>query len=172
MQALFRAVDRLNQFIGLSVSHLYLICAAITAYEVVMRYFFNAPTQWAFEVVMVVCASAWVMSGAYINMRRGHIAITVVYDHVSGRTKWFLDLFILIVTVIALGIFMYALWEPMVDALHATERSGTSFNSPEPYILKTLLFVGATLYFAQAIVNLLKHVTGHGVEKSHEQPGD
>lgn len=172
MQGLFRAVDRLNQFVGLSVSHLYLICACITAYEVCMRYFFNAPTQWAFEVVMVVCASAWVLSGGYITMRRGHIAITVVYDHVHGRARWWLDLFILIVTVGALFVFMFALWDPMIDAIHAVERSGTSFNSPEPYILKTLLFVGAALYGVQAVVNLLKHLTGHGVPKATEQRGD
>ena len=61
MNAIIRAVDRLNQFIGLSVSHLYLICVAITIYEVAMRYLFDSPTQWAFEVVMVVCASAWVL---------------------------------------------------------------------------------------------------------------
>jgi TRAP-type mannitol/chloroaromatic compound transport system permease small subunit len=172
MHGLFRAVDRLNQFVGLSVAHLYLICAGITAYEVVMRYFFNAPTQWAFEVVMVVCASAWVMSGGYISMRRGHIAITVLYDHIQGRRRWWLDLFIMVVTVISLAIFIYSLWHPMVDALQATERSGTSFNSPEPYILKTLLWVGAVLYFLQAVVNLLKHFYGEGVPKSSELPGD
>ena len=172
MDGLFRLVDRVNQFVGLSVAHLYLICAAITSYEVVMRYFFNAPTQWAFEVVMVVCASAWVMSGGYIAMRRGHIAITVLYDNVRDNVRWWLDLFILIVTVVSLAIFMYALWDPMIDAQHALERSGTSFNSPEPYILKTLIFVGATLYWIQSIVNLLKHLTGHGVKKSSEQPGD
>ncbi len=172
MHKLFRAVDRLNQFVGLSVSHLYLICASITAYEVVMRYFFNKPTQWAFEVVMVVCASAWVMSGGYINMRRGHIAITVLYDNVSAKVRRRLDLFILTVTIVALAIFLYALWGPMLDAIHATERSGTSFNSPEPYILKTLLWVGALLYFVQAIVNLGKHLMGEGVDKSSELPGD
>ena len=61
-------------------------CAAVAAglvvlalmlsmvFEVVMRYFFNAPTLWAFEVVMVVCGSAWALSGSYITMRRSHIA--------------------------------------------------------------------------------------------------
>jgi hypothetical protein len=52
------------------------------------------------------------------------------------------------------------------------ERSGTSFNSPEPLILKTLLFVGAVLYSLQLVVNLIKHLTGHGVPKSTELPGD
>jgi TRAP-type mannitol/chloroaromatic compound transport system permease small subunit len=80
MNAIIRAVDRLNQFIGLSVTHLYLICVVITIYEVVMRYFFNAPTQWAFEIVMVVCATAWALSGGYISMRKSHIAITILHE--------------------------------------------------------------------------------------------
>ena len=50
MNAIINFIDRLNQYIGLSVSHLYAICAGVTAYEVVMRYFFNAPTQWACPV--------------------------------------------------------------------------------------------------------------------------
>lgn len=172
MHRFFRMVDRTNQFIGLSVSHLYLICAGITTYEVVMRYFFNAPTQWAFEVVMVLCGSTWVLSGGYITMRRGHIGITVLYDAVSDKTRWWLDLFILVVTIGAMAIFMYALYEPMEIAIGGMERSGSSFNSSEPLILKTLIFVGATLYGVQAVVNLMKHLTGYGIKKSSEQPGD
>jgi len=172
MNAMLRAVDRVNQFIGLSVCHLYLICAAVTVYEVAMRYFFNAPTQWAFEVVMVVCASAWALSGSYITMRRSHIAITVIYERFTGKFKWWADLFILVLSLAAMSLFVYSLWEPMESALHGLERSGTSFNSPEPLILKTLLWVGAVLYAVQLVVNIIKHLTGHGVPKSTELPGD
>ena len=172
MKSLLRAVDRVNQFVGLSVCHLYMICATVTVYEVAMRYFFNAPTQWAFEVVMVVCASAWALSGPYITMRRSHIAITVIYEHIHGRAKFWLDTVILLVSIAAMFTFVYALWDPMVHAISGLERSGTSFNSPEPLILKTLLFVGALLYGIQLIVNLIKHITDDGVPKSTELPGD
>ncbi len=165
MNAIIRAVDRLNQFIGLSVAHLYLICVAITIYEVAMRYLFNSPTQWAFEVVMVVCASAWALSGGYLAMRRSHIAITVVYERTKGRVRWYLELFILLVSIAAMFTFAFALWEPMIDAVTALERSGTSFNSPEPLILKTLLFVGAVLYGVQLVVNLVKLLSGYGRAK-------
>ena len=59
-----------------------------------------------------------------------------------------------------------------IEASRGLERSGTSFNSPEPLILKTLLFVGAVLYCLQLVVNLIKHLTGHGVERSTEPTGD
>ena len=61
--------------------------------------------------------------------------------------------------------FAYSLWEPMKDAVMALERSGTSFNSPEPMILKTLLFVGAVMYGVQLVVNLAKLLGGYGRAK-------
>ena len=154
------AIDRINQFLGLSAAHFYLVCALITAYEVILRYFFNAPTLWAFEVVMVICASAWVLSGPYVTMRNSHIAITVVYQYATGRVRWWLDTFILVASIISMAILSYSLYDPMAEALHGVERSGTSFNSPEPMILKTLMFVGAALYCVQLIANLIRHFTG------------
>ena len=172
MNAIIRAVDRLNQFVGLSVAHLYLICVVITMYEVVMRYFFNSPTQWAFEVVMVVCATAWALSGGYISMRKGHIAITILHERAKGRVRFYLDLFILVVSIGAMFTFAYSLWQPMEHAIHLLERSGTSFNSPEPMILKTLLFVGAVLYGVQLVVNLVKLLTGYDSAKPTAVIGD
>ena len=162
MQGLLRAVDRFSQFVGLSVSHFYLVCALITAYEVVMRYVFAAPTLWAFETVMVVCSAAWVMSGGYVTMRRSHIAITVLYQYSSGRTRWWLDLFIQIVSLGAMSVLCYSIWEPMTQALRGMERSSTSFNSPEPMILKTILFIGTLLYAVQTVANLIRHFEGIG----------
>ena len=100
-------------------------------------------------------------------MRRSHIAITIVYERAKGRVRFYLDLFILTVSIGAMFVFAYSLWDPMVHAISIIERSGTSFNSPEPLILKTLLFVGAVLYGVQLIVNLVKLLTGHGTEQ-HE----
>lgn len=162
MHGLLRAVDRVSQFLGLAVAHFYLVCALITAYEVILRYFFNAPTLWGFEVVMVICASAWVLSGGYVTMRRSHIAITVLYQHTKGRVRWWLDLFIQLSSLAAMTALCVSVWEPMRSAVAGMERSGSSFNSPEPMILKTLLFVGALLYAIQTLANLIRHFEGVG----------
>lgn len=162
MRHLLRAVDRINQMVGLSVAHFYLVCALITAHEVVLRYVFNSPTLWAFEVVMVVCASAWALSGGYVTMRRNHIAITVVYQYTKGWLRWWLDLFIQVVSLGAMCILGYAVWPMMRESLHTLERSGTSFNSPEPTIIKTLLFTGVVLYGVQTLANLIRHFEGIG----------
>lgn len=164
MQSVLNGMDRVSQFLGLAVSHFYLVCAVVTAFEVAMRYLFNSPTLWAFEVVMVICASAWVLSGAYVTMRRGHIAITVLYQYTKGWARWWLDLIIQLVALASMCVLVYALWDPMRGALRGgIERSGSSFNSPEPTVLKTLLFVGALLYALQTLANLIRHLhrSGH-----------
>ena len=75
----FRFIDHFSKFSGLAVSHLYLLAALATIYEVASRYLFNSPTQWAFEVVMVLCATAWMLSAGYITLHKRHIAINVLY---------------------------------------------------------------------------------------------
>ena len=72
-------IDHISKFMGLAVAQLYLFCAFITAYEVISRYLFNSPTQWVFETVMVLCASAWMLSAGYITLHKRHIGITVIY---------------------------------------------------------------------------------------------
>ena len=41
----FRFYDHFSKFSGLAVAQLYLICAAVTGYEVVSRYIFDSPTN-------------------------------------------------------------------------------------------------------------------------------
>lgn len=158
MRALIRGVDHLSRFSGLAAAQLYLVCALITTYEVVMRYLFNNPTQWAFEVVMVLCATAWMISVGYITSHRRHIGITVLYVMAPARIRFVLDLFMNVVGLAAVSILAYASWEPMVRTFERIERSGSAFNSPQPTILKTVLVVGALLYALQLVVNLIKLV--------------
>ncbi|MDC1375493.1 TRAP transporter large permease subunit [bacterium] len=150
-------VDHISKFIGLGVSQLYLLCALITCYEVISRYVFDAPTQWAFETVMVLCASAWMLSAGYITLHKRHIGITVIYIMVSKAKQWYLDLFAYVIGVIALWFFVDDTLVRAIESVMMTERAGSAWNSPQPLILKTMLVTGATIYLVQLLVNLYRH---------------
>ena len=150
-------ISRFSQFSGLAVAQLYLVVAAITMYEVVARYLFHAPTQWAFEMVMVLCATAWMVSAGYVTLKNRHIGITVFYLMASDRTKWGLDLFALVLGVVAVFLLTNDTFGRALDAIDNVERAGSAFNSPEPTLLKTALFLGATAYLLQILVNLYQH---------------
>ena len=153
----YTIIDHLSHFSGLAVAQFYILCAAITLYEVVMRYVFHAPTQWAFEMVMVLCASAWMISAGYVTLKQRHIGITVFYILVGERARWWLDLFATLVGVVALFLLVADSISHALDSIDIVERAGSAFNSPQPMLLKTVLVVGATLYLAQLLVNLYRH---------------
>ncbi len=155
----FRFIAHFSKFSGLAVSQLYLIAALCTIYEVVSRYVFHAPTQWAFEVVMVLCASAWMLSAGYITLHKRHISINVLYLMAGDKGKWYLDLFAYAVGVIALWLLCDDAIVRALDSIRMGEKMGSAWNSPQPLVLKTMLVIGALMYLIQLLVNMHSHFT-------------
>lgn len=62
--------------------------ALIYAYEVVARYFFNAPTHWGLEAVtyLLLVAIFLVLPGA--TRARSHITVDIIADYIGRRTRW------------------------------------------------------------------------------------
>ncbi|NBT39529.1 MAG: TRAP transporter large permease subunit [Alphaproteobacteria bacterium] len=153
-------VDHASKFSGLAVAQLYLLVALVTAYEVISRYVFHTPTQWVFEVVMVLCATAWMVSSGYITMHKRHIGINVLYLMASDRSKWWLDLFSMYIGVLALWLLIDDSIVRALESIDMVERAGTAWNSPQPLILKSMLTIGAIIYVIQLLVNLYRHYEG------------
>ncbi len=150
-------IDRFSRFLGLSVAQFYILCAFVTLWEVVARYVFDAPTSWAFEVVMVLCATAWMLSVGYVTSHKRHIGITVFYLMAGNDTRWWLDLFGMVVGVFALYMLATDTLVRALESIDIIERYGSAFNSPQPMMLKTALIGGAVLYLAQLLTNLHRH---------------
>ena len=129
----------------------------MTGYEVISRYVFDAPTQWVFEVVMVLAATAWMLSAAYVTLHKRHIGITVFYIMASDKGKWWLDLFAYIIGVIALWLLIDDSVIRALESVMMTERAGSAWNSPQPLILKSMLTLGAFFYIIQLMINLYRH---------------
>lgn len=154
----YTPIDHFSHFSGIGVSLLYLVAAGATLWEVVARYVFNSPTQWAFEVVMVLCAASWMLSAGYITLKKRHIGITVIHNIVSPKAQWRLDLFASSIGVVALFLLLSDASMRAYMAIDHIERTGSAFNSPMPMLLKTLLMLGGFMYLAQLTVNLWRHV--------------
>ncbi len=155
------SVDHVSRFVGLAVGNLYLLAAFCTLWEVVARYVFHAPTQWVFEVVMVLCACAWMLSAGFVTLQKRHIGITVLYLMASKKTRWWLDLFAMVVGVFALYMLVSDTLIRAVESIDLVERGGTAWNSPLPMVLKTVLVTGLFMYLVQLMVNLSRHFRTH-----------
>jgi len=164
IESVGRPVDHVSHFVGLAVGNLYLLAAACTMWEVFTRYVLHAPTQWVFEVVMVLCATAWMLSAGFVTLKKRHIGITVLYLMASARTRWWLDLFAMVVGVFALYMLISDTLIRALESIDLVERGGTAWNSPLPLIVKTVLVVGLFGYLVQLLVNLGRHFRSNAVQ--------
>ncbi|MGO4916378.1 TRAP transporter large permease subunit [Pseudogemmobacter sp. W21_MBD1_M6] len=156
----YTIIDHISHFSGLAISVIYIFAAGATLWEVVARYAFDAPTLWAFELVMVLCATAWMGSAGYITMKERHIGITVFHSIATPKVRWWLDVFAAIVGVIALFLLLADASHRAYLSIAMIERTGSAFNAPMPMMLKSALMVGGFMYLAQLTVNLHRLATG------------
>ena len=71
MRQAIRCIDKLNDKVGMTVRWLAVGMILSTSYEVVARYFFNAPTVWAHQTVMILGGVYLALSWGWIHKRHG-----------------------------------------------------------------------------------------------------
>lgn len=151
-------VCRLSLIIGFACAPLYLFALLIAVREVVMRYGFDAPSDWAFEMTLTLCAIAWALSIGYVGQQDRHIAITFLRDLSGPATKRKLDILTLMLTGVAFAALAIAMADPAWKAFARVERTGSAFNPPMPAILKPVLFLAACLGVVQTCASLYLRV--------------
>ena len=147
-------VDAVTRTLGEKTSYAFLLAVALTFYEVVLRYFFNAPTTWVHEVSIFLTAACFIIAGSYTLQRRDHIRISLVIDSVSPRARHWLNVVNAIVALYFLIALSYGAALQAGKSIAVMERTGTASDLPIPVTLKSLLVIGAVLMVLQAAVQL------------------
>ncbi len=152
-----RVIDRGGIVFALGI----LVSMLVLIQEVVLRYVFNAPTIWAHETTVFLCAIAFVYGGLYCAARDQHIRVVILYDAVTGPAKRWLDAVISIVCMLASGFFAWAAWVMVARAIFRPdgsvrlETSGSAWNPAYPALLKLFLLavlgVMAVLFLILAV---------------------
>lgn len=155
-------IENVNLWIGRQVAWLYLGAVVVTFYEVLARYIFNAPTTWAFEITIFLCATGYLLSGANVTARDQHIAITSLVEIAGPRLRWWMRLASLVVGIFAMAGMIYAAWRSGLHAFRIWERTGTAYNSPTPAFIKPMISIAGVLVILQLLVQLVRHFRRDG----------
>lgn len=124
-------------------SYGFAVCVAIIGYEVLMRYGFNAPRIWVHDIVVMLVGACFAIGGIVVLYEGTHIRITAIYDNVPERMQRWLDLLAAIVATVYLTLISYGAWMNARLSINLNETTGTSWDSPLPMILKTVLLASA-----------------------------
>jgi TRAP-type mannitol/chloroaromatic compound transport system permease small subunit len=147
-------IDRLSRRLGDAACWLFLMAAAISVYEVVVDWVFRAPTVWVHDSTIMLCATAFMLGGAYAMQRRDHVRITVVYDRFGPRAKRVCDLITLSLALVYILALTWFTGLQAAESIAIVERSGRAWDFPMPMVIRTAFFAGAALLALQTLANL------------------
>lgn len=164
-------VTQINRWLAILASLLVFIMVVAISYEVVARYFFDAPTVWALELSTLLLGPYFMLAGPYILHTAGHVNVDILYGKLSPRVAAMVDVCIYLAIGLVCCVLIY---QSIPVAMNSIESGETSFSSWDPVIwpVKTLIPVAFSLLLLQTIAESLLaiqqvgHSTGDKGESS------
>lgn len=150
-------IDRISGFVGEFVSYWSLIAVFVYYFEVIARYVFNSPTNWAHEAMFLMFGMQYLLSGAYALREDSHVRVDVIYMLLSERARVVTDIvtsvffFIFTATLLVTGAIF------AMDAINVMEVSFTEW-AIQYWPVKITIALGAALILLQGIARLIKDV--------------
>ena len=153
-----RVVDRIDDVLMVVGCLMLFALMFVVVGDVVLRYLFNAPLQWSYEVI-----SSYLMPGLFFFAAshtlkaHAHVAVDIVHNYVSRRTRYVLEA---LVSVLAAPVFLYCTfvsarntWDDLATA--ATSTSGLALPT---WTISLMLPIGFGLLTLRLFINAIGYI--------------
>jgi TRAP-type mannitol/chloroaromatic compound transport system permease small subunit len=159
MQALLLFVDKISTRVGQAFSFLIVVLTLHVSWEVFSRYVLDAPRAWAFDGMIMLYGTLFMMAGAYTLAQNSHVRGDVIYGFLTPRTQAILDLTLYILFfipgVIAL---VWAGYTYAAESWAINEHSNITSEGPPVYPFKTVIPLAGAFVLMQGIVEIIRCV--------------
>ncbi|MCP4338109.1 MAG: TRAP transporter small permease subunit [Desulfobulbaceae bacterium] len=151
-----KGIDTFSTKQGDLTSMLIFPLLGVVIYEVIMRYGFNAPTTWGFEVTAFLYGMHYMFGISYTDVKKGHVQVDIftslaplkVRAAIGALTTLVFFLPVMVCMTIASGKFA---WTSIIGL----ERNSTSW-APPIYPFKVIMALCFLFLLLQGISNLIK----------------
>lgn len=159
MQKILLTIDKVSTFVGHTFSWLIISLTFMITWEVVSRYAFDNPHPWAFDVMIMMYGSLFMMAGAYTLSKNGHVRGDVLYGFFSPRVQASLDLLLYFLFFIP-GVFAlaWAGYNFAGDSWAINEHSNVTADGPPVYPFKMVLPLAGAFLLLQGVVEIIRCV--------------
>jgi TRAP-type mannitol/chloroaromatic compound transport system permease small subunit len=154
---LARRLDRIAIGSGRLAAWLIVPMVLSLCYEVVSRYVFNAPTQWAYDMTFMLYGSFFMLGAAFTLQRKGHVRTDSLYAGWSPRRQAMVDLgghFLMLLPFA--GVMLFVGWGYFVKAYVTNETFVSSSWQPITWPFKLSMPLAGLLLLIQGVSECLK----------------
>ena len=154
---LARRLDAIAIWSGRLAAWLIVPMVLSLCYEVVSRYGFNAPTQWAYDMTFMLYGSFFMLGAAFTLQRKGHVRTDSLHAGWSPRTQAIVDLSCYLLMFLPfVGVFLFVGWGYFVKAWVTNETFVSSSWQPITWPFKLAMPLAGLLLLIQGFSECLK----------------
>ena len=159
MQKLLLTVDRASTILGQTFSWLIMALTLMISWEVFSRYVLDHPHPWAFDVMIMLYGSVFMLAGAYTLSKNGHVRGDVLYGFFPPRLQAGLDLALYLLFFIP-GVFAlaWAGYNFAAESWMINEHSNITADGPPVYPFKMVLPIAGAFLLVQGVVEIIRCV--------------
>ncbi|MDW4550729.1 TRAP transporter small permease subunit [Defluviimonas sp. D31] len=110
-------IDRLSLYAGEFVSYWAVIAVFVYYYEVISRYVFNSPTNWAHESMYLMFGMQYLIAGAYAMLTESHVRVDIFYAPLTRPKKAWANLLTSVFFFIFAGTLLVTSYIFAMDAI-------------------------------------------------------
>ena len=155
MEAFCRRVDTINEWMAKYFSWLIIPLTVIVTIDVTLRYVFNRPTIWAWDINVQLLGLLAILGAGYALRHGAHVGVDVLVVRLSPRKRAILDLITALVFFLGIGVLLWKTSSGAWTSLLKREVY-TSYLSPPIYPFKMLMAVGVLFLLLQGIAKFLR----------------
>jgi TRAP-type mannitol/chloroaromatic compound transport system permease small subunit len=170
--AVTKRIDWFTDTTGTWVAWLNLPLVLAVCYEVIARYFFNAPTIWVFDVTYMLYGTIFMLGAAYALHKGAHIRTDFFFEKWSTRTRGVIDsaAYLLFFFPGLLLLFVVS-WGEGWYAFLINETSEQTPWRPILWPFKMVIPLTCLLLIVQGVSETIKslHAALTGIELEHKE---
>ncbi|WP_259779651.1 TRAP transporter small permease subunit [Aestuariispira ectoiniformans] len=173
LACLARAIDRLNQTIGMSVAWLALFMVIVQFLVVVLRYVFGYGSIFMQESIIYMHGFLFLLGAGYTLLHGGHVRVDIFYREASPRKKAMVDIFgvFALLGPVCIGMMVYT-WSYVANSWEILETSKETSGIPAIFVLKSAMIAFLVLILLQGLsmaIHSLRVLTGQEQPPADEE---
>jgi TRAP-type mannitol/chloroaromatic compound transport system permease small subunit len=159
MQKILISIDTVSTRVGQAFAWLIVVLTLQVSWEVFSRYVLNDPSAWAFDLMIMLYGTIFMMAGAYTLAKNGHVRGDVLYGFFPPRLQAALDLTLYFVFFIpGVVALVWAGYTYAAESFAIREASTLTANGPPLYPFKMVIPIAGILLLAQGAVEMVRCV--------------
>lgn len=151
-----RLVDGVNEVVGRTLSVVAIVFASIIIYDVTMRYAFNAPSRWAFDVSKMLYGFYFIMLGGYALRHQAHVRVDLLTERLGNTARRWVEILGYPIFFFPFAIiFVLKSYDFAMRSWRAGESTYGAVQIPV-YPLKMAMFAASVLLLIQGVSEVAK----------------